>query len=101
MAAAAFQAASLFGEKSAFFKNNLHFGVDCGAASKGGCSHDWLPHTSQSDKHAVPAGSRSTGALVVSLETAICDANPPPGLRSRHARRAVADSAAGRRTLPF
>src|SRR5712691_3308686 len=44
MAAAAFQAASLFGEKSVFFKNKLHFGVDCGAASKGSCSHDWLPH---------------------------------------------------------
>jgi len=38
MAAAAFQAASLFGEKSVFFKNKLHFGGRLPSRFSGGWS---------------------------------------------------------------
>jgi len=51
MAAAAFQAAALPGERSLGFATTTSISVvERGAASKGGCSHDWLPHVAVTPK---------------------------------------------------
>src|SRR5258708_222838 len=46
MAAAAFQGASLIARVVSVLRQQDVSMVENGAASKGGCSHDWLPHVS-------------------------------------------------------
>jgi hypothetical protein len=60
MAAAAFRGGSAIDHRTGSY---LYKAETCltskEAASKGGCSHDWLPHISNTDQHPAPAPNNS------------------------------------------